>query len=475
MNDAAPTLVGRKYRSQRLAWIGPVLVFGFVLTAQLALVSTAGTDIPFHDQWDVEGRSIYPSWRDGTWSLTDLFRAHNEHRIVWTRALDLMLFAANGQWDPLLQLVAGAVLRAAVAAGLVWGLAHAAGVGTRVAVALGLGLSFLPHLAWHNALWGFQSQVYFALLFSLGTLALLGAPSPSRRRQVAGLTMGGAALLAMGPAALVPAALLGLVALRVLERRRWEAARWGEAWPALVLMAAGLALRPDEPGHASLRAHGISEFLRVAARVLGWPHGNGVLSTVVLNAPLMGVLVLRVLRRREAGRGEDFMVLVGGWSALVGLAAAWMRGGAAEMAVGLPSRYVDFMILLPLANAWSAAVLAREGMARSLRVAPVVAGAWLAFLLIGWLGLSAEVMRRLVLPRARDREAPVRLLRAYQISGDAAVFAGQPLLLVPHPNLESVRAVLNDPHLRGALPPSLQPEERPGVLSQAVRRMLGHQ
>jgi hypothetical protein len=81
-------------------------------------------------------------------------------------------------------------------------------------------------------------------------------------------------------------------------------------------------------------------------------------------------------------------------------------------------------------------------------------------------------MERIILPRMRDREAPVRLAVAFQRSGDAAVFAGQPRLLVPHPNPESVRAVLDDPRMRGGLPPSLQPERPLGPWSRAVRWVL---
>ena len=83
------------------------------------------------------------------------------------------------------------------------------------------------------------------------------------------------------------------------------------------------------------------------------------------------------------------------------------------------------------------------------------------------------MMQRIILPRMRDREAPVRLAVAFQRSGDAAVFVGQPRLLVPHPNPESVRAVLDDPRMVGALPPSLQPERPLGPLSRAVRWVLG--
>ena len=64
-------------------------------------------------------------------------------------------------------------------------------------------------------------------------------------------------------------------------------------------------------------------------------------------------------------------------------------------------------------------------------------------------------------------------MQEFQRRGDAAVFTGQPRLLVPHPNLGSVTAVLDDPRLKGALPPSLQPERPLGPLSRAVRWLLG--
>lgn len=465
--------VGAQVRPRR-PWRAPLVVFVLVLAAQVAFVAGAGTDVPFHEQWDVEGRVLYPKWRDGTLTAGDLWQAHNEHRIVWTRVLDLALFAANGQWDPLLQLLAGAVVRAAAAAGLAWGFAAGFGRGGAIAAAGGVTLAFLPHLAWHNALWGFQSQVYFALFFTVGMLTLLAVPGPSLSRQFAGLAAGGAALLAMGPATLAPVALLGVCVVRGVVERRWTVARWCELWPALVLLALGLMLRSEEPAHAALRARGLGEFWVVASRVLSWPHGSGALAALVLNSPLVAGVLLRVLRRRTAAPGEDFVVVAGGWSLLMALATAWMRGGADELAVGLPSRYVDFIVLLPLANAWFAFVLAGELSQARRPAGLVLAATWLAFLLSGWVGLSAEVIRGVVAPRWRDREAPVRLMRAYQSTGDEGVFAGQPRLYVPHPNLASVRAVLADPRLQGALPPSLQPGEPVGPLSRAAREMLGH-
>lgn len=450
------------------------VVFLAVVAAQLVLVAVAGTDIPFHDQWNIEGQWLYPAWRDGSLTLGGLLQPFNEHRIFWTHLLNLGLFTVNGQWDPLVQLVAIAVLRAGCAAGFAWYLAKRSTGPGGLAIAVGVTIAFLPLLAWHNVLWGIESHAYFALGFSLIALALLGAEELSPRRIVAGVAAGIAALLAMGPGALVPVALLGLVTLRAIERRRIERAMVWQVVPALGLLVLALMLRAEVPAHLGLHARGARQFLAAAARVLGWPHVNAPFAVLAVNLPLLLVVAGRVLRRRTASGGEDFVVLVGGWSAALGLATAWARGGSVELAGGVPSRYVDFVVLLPLANVWCVVVLAWAAAERWRLPARLLAGAWGLFLLMGGLGLSAEVMRGLVLPRARDREAPVRLVRAFQTTGNAAVFTDQPLLLVPHPNPEAVRAVLADPRLLGALPPSLQPETPQGPLSRATRWLLAH-
>jgi hypothetical protein len=458
----------------RAGWL-PGLVFAAVLGPQLALVAAAGTDAPFHDQWGVEGQWLYPAWRDGTLTAAGLFQPVNEHRIVWTQLLNLGLFAANGQWDPLVQLGAMAGLRAACAAGLAWAVARRLSLATQAAVAAAVTWAFLPHLAWHGVLWGFESQVDFALGFSLLALGLLGVEAPSRGRMAAGLVAGAAALLAMGAGAMVPVALTGLALLRIVERRAVTRAQVVAIWPAALLLAFAWWLRVEVPEHAALKPAGWPDFFAALGRVLAWPHGGGPGVAVVLNLPLLAVVLTRGLRRRSPAPAEDRVVLFGGWSVALALATAWSRGGGPELQAGVPSRYVDFVVLLPLANVWCAVVLARAVAGRRGRIGRFTAVAWGAFLLTGWLGLSAEVMRGLVLPRAADRAAPVRLLRAYQESGDAAVFAGQPRLLVPHPNPAVVRAVLDDPRLRGALPPSLQPERPLGPLSRAVRWLLGPQ
>jgi hypothetical protein len=446
-------------------WLMPVAIFCVVALAQLWLVAAAGTDIPFQDQWDAEGRGLYPAMRDGSASIADLFQPHNEHRIVWTLGLNRGLFSLNGQWDPLIQLSVGALLHAAIAGLLAAMLGAGTAGGVRWVPGLAVTLFSLPLAGWHNALWGFQSQVYFALLFALAAFALLAVPVNRTGRAVAGWVTAGGALLAMGPGMLVPIALAGWLGLRAWEGNR----RWRDLPAVMVLALLAWSWHRIEPAHAGLRAESLRDFLLVLGRLLAWPYSGQPWAAFVLNLPLAVMFGKRLLKRREARAGEDFIFVMAGWTLLVALAAAWSRGGSGEFFFGVPSRYADFMALLPMANVWCAVQLADQA-GRRVRL---VALAWGACLFAGWLGLSAEVMRGIILPRARDREAPVRLARAFQLTGDAAVFAAQPRLLVPHPNPESVRAVLTDPRMQGALPPSLQPDRPMGWLSRGVRRGLG--
>lgn len=435
----------------------------FVLVAQLVLVAVAGTDIPFHDQWDVEGRVLYPSMRDGGASLMAVFAPHNEHRIVWTHLLNRGLFTVNGQWDPLVQLVAGAGLHAVVAGLLVGFLASGLIRGLTWICGVTVALLSLPFAGWHNALWGFQSQVYFAVGFAVVGFGLLTPRETNRRRTFLGWLAVGASMLAMGPGLLAPVALVAFGLLRFRE----GAARWPALAVAGLFMVGGWWLHMPVPAHAELQSITPTGFVVALGRMLAWPHTGQPWAALVLNLPVAIVLFRRAVQKAPTTAAGDFALLLAFWGFLIATGAAWSRGGGGEFDAGVPSRYAEFMVLLPLANLGCVFALVRTVRQRWL------AAAWVGFLLVGWAGLSAEVMRGIILPRARDREAPVRLVREFQRTGDAAVFAGQPRLLVPHPHPESVRAVLTDPRMKGALPPSLQPEQPMGPLSRGVRTLLG--
>ena len=85
---------------------------------------------------------------------------------------------------------------------------------------------------------------------------------------------------------------------------------------------------------------------------------------------------------------------------------------------------------------------------------------------MGWAGVNAENWRGVVGPRIVDREAPIEMMRAFQVTGDESIFEGAPKLYRPYPDLGVVREVLADERMQGRLPPSLQVGETMGVVSR---------
>ena len=470
MHDTAPRPCSRRL----VSWALPLAVGLIVAAAQLWLVAKAGTDIPFYDQWGVEGRWLYPAWCDGLLRLSDLLKPHNEHHIFWTHLLNLVLFSVNGQWDPLVQMVAVAGLRATCASGLAAALMRGVDPRRRLLVAAGVVGAFLPLLAWHNVLWGFQSQVYFSLGFSLLSLGWLGGGRLSPGRWLAGVAAGIAAQLGMGAGAFVPVALGGLLAVQAVERRRLTNAWWLSASAAAILLALTAGLQVSAPEHAALRAATLPQFLSVLRRCLAWPCPDDPWVALAANLPLGLVIWQRLSRRQAPRQGEDFALMLGFFAMASIVSEAWLRGGGVELSTGVPSRYADFQVLLPIANAWCLGALMLIVPPNWRRLARLGALAWLLVLLAGWLTLSAQMWRGVVQPRMADRDAPVRLVQAFQATGDARLFTGQPRLLVPNPDLKPVWDVLTDRRLRGRLPPSLQPGQPLGLLSALVRWLLAH-
>src|SRR5436190_20770827 len=87
------------------------LAFSFLfLGFKFAQIHFYGNATPFWDQWDAEAATLYKYWFDGTLNFKYLVENHNEHRILTTRLLALVLIILNKLWNPLLQMVVNAGL-----------------------------------------------------------------------------------------------------------------------------------------------------------------------------------------------------------------------------------------------------------------------------------------------------------------------------------------------------------------------------
>lgn len=450
-------------------WQAPVLVFCIVTAMSFWLIAVAGTDLPKDDQWDAEGFLLYPLWQDHSLSWRDLVRPHNEHRIFWTRALDLMLFITNGQWDPLVQLYIGALLRGAVAA-VILGVYASRSRGAVIGwMTLATSILYDPITAWNNVLWGFQSQIFFSALFSVLAIYAFVGRGLNFKRVTVGLLLGLCAQFAMSAGAFVPIALIAVASLRIFERRRQSSDVVWLIVAAIVLAMVAVVLHVSVPGHTVLEAKSVANWSVIFSEIMAWPHVTIAAAGLILNLPLIFVGVTRLVARREAQTEEDFSIAIAAWATAAAAAAAWFRGGGGEFVYGVPSRYIDFLLLLPIANVWCLLKIVEGAPGALKRVVYGAASAWGMFLFIGWAGGVADSLEHEVLPRIRHRDEPLILTREFQRTNDPNLFRAGEAHMLPHPSPASVKRVLNDPRMKAVLPPSLQPTTPQGPLSRIVR------
>jgi len=467
MTEAKPDESAIRLQHHVRHWdaVAPALsVFLLVFAAQIWFVGRVASEVPWGDSWGPEGGGLFPAWINGTFEWSDLFHAHNEHRIVWTRLLNLGLFVAGGQWDPSAQQTAGAFLRALAAAVIAYRFC-----GSIAGFAVAVSLAYLPVLAWHNVIWGFQSQVFFSLGFGSVALYLWSSANRGSVRRLLGFGAAFASMLAMGAGYLVPAAWIAVLTLRLWRQRAWRTdALEVVGHSVLIGVAAMLSVRVPE--HELLRADSLATWAAALMTGLAWPHVSNPLAALILNAPLAAGIVLACKRHPLAATPQaEGALALGFWGALIVAAAAYSRGGSPEFVGSIPSRYVDFVVLLPLANVWWLVYLVRSVSSERRLLKVCLSIAWAGFLLAGAVALAVPVWRGLVLPRLQDRDVAVRLLQVYQQTGDASVFTGRSKLQTPGVGLELVDRVLRDPALAGRLPPALQPEIPMGFMAALLR------
>ena len=176
MVDEYHSRVQSKNFNRRLAaWLLALLLV--VLGAKLWVIQVYGTAVPYWDQWD-EARLLFKPWLEGHLTWNAWFAPHNEHRIFFTRALDLLELWFNRQWDPRLQMVINAFIHTGYACGLAYGLWIFTGRKHEGLICFLLMPFFAFPFAAENTIHGFHSQEYFLSIFAVVTIIGLGFGSP---------------------------------------------------------------------------------------------------------------------------------------------------------------------------------------------------------------------------------------------------------------------------------------------------------
>jgi hypothetical protein len=432
--------------------LGAALAAGVLaLGAKLSLIRKYGSDVPYMDEWDAVGRHLLVPRAAGELHLWSFFLPQNEHRIVLARLMAYALAVSNGQWDPLLEMTAGALVHSAFCAALVL-LARRFASGVRfAAAAVAIVLVFALPFNWENTLQGLQVQQYLLDMGAVAALFLCVPAPPLGGRWWAGFAAAAASLGAMSSGFLAAAVVLGAALLRSALRRRFGL-RDATACALLVaLCAAGILSTARVPGHDVLRAHSAREWLLAEASALSWPLITWPAAVVVLQAPIVLLGVGRI-RRREASGDEAALFALAAWVALQVAAIAYAREG---FGMFRSPRYMDLYSLGAVVNALALAVL----LARRPVPAPLalLAAAWSVAFLVGLWNLDRGA-QQIYLGRVPGLKAVERhYVRAFLASGDLPALRSAPSDQLPYPNADELGRFLSAPGIRSMLPVGIRP------------------
>jgi hypothetical protein len=395
--------------------------------ARLWLLHNIGTPLPFWDQWE-ELRVVYIPYFEGRLSLAELFAAHNEHRMFFNRFYDLAMLLLNGQWDNHWETVVNTFIYSIGITAYGYVMARVMGRRFWPIIVFPLMLALALPFAWENTVGGFHSQVYFAILFALPTLWLLGCHEPFGYRWALGGIVAIGSLCTPTSGILTFIAICALIAMKILK----QPASWKRLWPTLAicfaLLIVALALRVEVPHHKRLMAHSVAEFLLYFGKYLAWPWIVLPAFAIINLVPLLVLAWFYLRERRLEMPAEEMILLLAFWVGLQGAATAYTRGAQ----IYPQWRYMDSTSFLMVANCLSIAIL----LSRHLRGSPRKA-IWVG--VFGFWGAACSIGLVLLTLRAWQIDIPERQFYFHcQLLNTRTFLASQDIRLLdnkPNPEL----------------------------------------
>ena len=341
--DEYHSRVQSKYFNRWLAaWMEALLLV--VLGAKLWVIQAYGTAIPYWDQWD-EANLFFKPWLEGHLTWGAWFAPHNEHRIFFTRLLDLSVLWLNRQWDPRLQMTINAFIHTGYACGLAYCLWIFTGRKHEGLICFLLMPFFALPFAAENTIHGFQSQMYFLELFSLVTLVGLGFGSPGGGWWFCGLAASVMALFTMGSGLLASLAVTGLLGLRWLKGRSLSRGGLVTLGCSLTVIVFSLVLNAGVEKHGHFQARSFGDFGDALACNLAWPFIYQPIMLFVICLPLAITVVRYFHSDCKDSRAAEFVLVLGFWGVLQAAALAYGRAY-----LGNSSRYMDPLSILSIAS-----------------------------------------------------------------------------------------------------------------------------
>ena len=154
-----------------------VSLFLVLVGSRAAVINYGGNSVPFGDEWDAVAAGLLRPYLQGHLKLAELFSAHNEHVIFFTRLMTLLIFKISGYWDVILQMIANAILDALTVVAISAALSRTLPGGwAQIAVILSVLINAIPLGLGKHSAWVQHPLLSAAGVLVCGSLASGGQP-----------------------------------------------------------------------------------------------------------------------------------------------------------------------------------------------------------------------------------------------------------------------------------------------------------
>ena len=428
------------------AWLAAL--FLIVLGAKLWVVQLYGSPLPLWDQW-YEAERFFRPWVEGHLTWQALFAAHNEHRILFTRLLDMSVIWMNGRWEPMLQMTVNAFIHAAFVCGLAFCLWDFLGRKNGGLVCFLLAPFFALPYASENTIWAFNSQLYLLDIVSLAALVGLGFGKPGGWNWWLGLAAAVMGLFTMASGLLAPMTVGGLTILRAIKQRRMERGNLITLGSCLAVMGLGLALSVTMKDDRLLRAQTLMQFTSALARDLTWPFFDTPEMGCLISLPLALLVALYFRPNFQEPRAAEFILTFGLWGVLQSAGLAYGRANYGEVIPA--SRYLDILNVFVIASLFASVLLAQFWLRGAVSIKftlflPLVCSAVIFF---GLCRISQIVVNELLLPTRSMNLVAEERVETFMATGNERDLLEPPTV---RPSPEVALGVLRNPRLQAILP-----------------------
>ena len=234
-----------------------------------------------------------------------------------------------------------------------------------------------------------------------------------------------------------------LVLRKILDRSQSNVAL-SAILPLAVIAIIAFATTPNIPGHASLKAHSLLEFLRAFCGILSWPSRKASLGLLVVHLPL-AIFMINIIRNPSfRTRDHYFIAAIGIW--LIGQFASVAYGRAGGFNA---SRYLD-LFAVGLVAGFASLLVFLDG-EKSNKLVQVAILGWISVVALGFIS-SSRILANDLKEKSLQGKAQEENVRNYLCTADVKSIYDKPFLYIPYPDPAQLKLFLDNPRIRSILP-----------------------